>query len=254
MATEVWAIAMVRDEADVVAETVGHMLGQVDHVLVADNGSVDETRAILEDIGAEVIDDPEPGYYQSQKMTALAERARDAGAEWIVPFDADEIHLPFHNRAPVGDVLKGLPDHILISEAPLLDHVATADDPAGPPVTRMRWRRSEQAPLRKVAVRAREGLTIHQGNHGASFEGITHPAVVTDAIQVRHFPYRSVEQMIRKARNGAAAYAATNLDESIGKHWRDYGRLSDEQIDEVFHKWFWSDDPKADGLIFDPVL
>lgn len=248
------AVSMVKDEADIVRETVGRMASQVDHVIVADNGSTDGTREILEELGVEVVDDPDPAYYQSQKMTHLAGLAREQGARWVVPFDADEIHLPFQYGASIAEVLSGLPDHILMSEAPLLDHVATAqDEPDEPPVQRMRWRRTEQAPLRKIAVRAGERLTIHQGNHSATFEGIQHPAVVTDVLQVRHFPYRSPEQMIRKARNGAAAYAATNLPFNVGQHWREYGARSDEEIEAIFREWFWSADPNADGLVYDPV-
>src|ERR671915_471580 len=39
----VWAVAVVRDEADIIEATVTRMLRQVDHVLVADNQSVDGT-------------------------------------------------------------------------------------------------------------------------------------------------------------------------------------------------------------------
>ena len=39
---------MVKDEADIVAATRRADAGQVDHVLVADNGSTDGTAAILD--------------------------------------------------------------------------------------------------------------------------------------------------------------------------------------------------------------
>lgn len=58
--------------------------------------------------------------------------------------------------------------------------------------------------------------------------------------------------MIRKARNGAAAYAATDLPETTGAHWRQWGTLSDEQLREVFFEHYFSGDPEADGLVFDP--
>lgn len=261
------AITMVRDEADIIARTVGHMASRVDHVLVADNGSTDGTREILEQLdGVTVLDDPEPGYFQSRKMTALAERARgEYGAEWIIPFDADEIW-----RAADGlrNTLGQLDPAVLVCEAPLFDHVATGEDPdETDPVLRLGWRRIEQAPLRKVAVRARHGLVIHQGNHSASFEGVNHPPTVTNALEVRHFPYRSAEQMVRKARNGAAAYAATDLPESVGGHWRGYGRILAEQgeagIHEVFERWFWRERPseplliegeRQPPLVYDPAL
>ncbi len=239
------AVSMCRDEADIIRSTIPRMIRQVDHVIVADNGSVDQTRAILDLFSVEVIDDDEVGYYQSRKMSALAERARRHGADWIVPFDADEVWLATEGR--IADQLTDLPDDALTCEATVFDHVATDELGLSP------WRRAEALPLRKVACRAREGLVIEQGNHGATFPGVRHPLSATDLLQVRHFPYRSVAQMVRKARNGAAAYAATDLPEEAGAHWRGYGRLSDEQLDEVFHRYFHSADPEADGLVYDPI-
>lgn len=244
----VFAVAMVKDEIDVVAATVGRMVEQVDRVIVADNGSTDGTREALEALDVDVCDDREVGYFQSRKMTALAMRAYCRGADWIVPFDADEVWIASEGR--VADVLEQLPDEALICEAAVLDHVAVQGEP-GPFSP---WRRAEALPLRKVAVRAREDLTIEQGNHGASFEGVPHPLRATGLLEVRHFPYRSPEQMIRKARNGARAYAATDLPADVGAHWRGYGELSDDQLREVFETYFSTADPKADGLIFAPCL
>lgn len=240
------AISMARDEADVIEETVGHMLTQVDRVIVADNGSTDGTRDILERLGVDVVDDPDPAYFQSRKMTGLARAAARLGAEWIIPFDSDEVwYSPFGR---IADVLDEFPA-ASVATAALYDHVATALDPAGPPVSVMGWRRREAAPLPKVACRPVMPVTIHQGNHGADY-GQT----VENLLVVRHYPYRSAEQMIRKARNGAGAYAATDLPEDVGKHWRDYGRLSDEQIADTFRRWFWIPAPEADSsLIYDPA-
>lgn len=237
------AVSMMKDEADVVFDTLSRMVEQVDFVIVADNGSTDGTREALEQFDITVIDDPEPGYYQSWKMTGLAQHAADMGAGWVVPFDADEIWCAKHGT--IAETLTSLPPEALTCEAPLFDHVATGKDPEGPPVRSMHYRRREPAPLRKVAVRVQPGLVIHQGNHSASFPGVRHPLTVTGQLEIRHFPYRSPEQMIRKARNGAAAYAASDLPEEVGAHWRGYGKLSDEQITEVFRKWFWREDPEA---------
>ena len=242
----IWAVSMCKDEADVIEQTVTHMLGQVDVVLIADNGSTDGTRETLESLPVFVKDDAEVGYYQSQKMTALAHEAYARGAEWIVPFDADEVWRGIDG--PIKFVLPRLPADAMICEAAVLDHVATDEEGLSP------WRRPEQLPLRKVAVRAYDRLVIHQGNHGATFRGIEHPLRASGLLEVHHFPYRSPEQMISKARNGAAAYAATDLPEDVGAHWRGYGRLSDEQIREVFYEYFHSADPEADGLVHDPVI
>ena len=248
-------IAMCKDEADIIARSVGWMRSQVDLVIVADNGSTDGTREILETMDVTVVDDPEVGYYQSRKMTGLAQRALELGATWVVPFDADELHVAHEGR--IADTLEQLPANVLVSEAPLFDHVATGHDRAlDDPVLRLRWRRCAQAPLRKVACRARWDLVIHQGNHGASY-GNDLVTMVNDRIEVRHFPYRSPEQMVRKAINGKAAYDATDLSLEAGKHWRDYGRLVEnggpEALHDVFRQWFWVADPENDpNLAFDP--
>lgn len=242
------AISMVRDEADIIEATVGHMIGQVDHIIVADNRSVDGTRGILESLDITVVDDPEVGYFQSDKITALAHRARlEFGATWVVPFDADEWWV--HPEGRIADVLESVTAWPVV-EAELFDHVATGVDPDGPPVERMQWRRRTPSGLPKVACRTGEDLVIHQGNHGASYEA---PHLSTSGLVVHHFPYRSAEQFSRKAANGAEAYAATDLSCDIGKHWRDYGALSDEQRRDVFRRWFWVPEPD-DSFVHDPVI
>lgn len=249
-------VAMVRDEADIVASTVGHMLTQVDHVIVADNRSVDGTRDILEWLGVIVVDDPEVGYFQSAKMTRLAGMARsELGADWVVPFDADEWWTSPHGR--VGDVLGRL-DGWQVATADLFDHVATgADDPEeNDPTVRIRWRRRTPAPLPKVACRTGEDLTINQGNHSAAYSAPHFE--IGGFLEVRHFPYRSAEQFARKAMNGAEAYAATDLPAELGRHWREYGRLAEtggvEALHDVFRRWFWVPDPHTDpNLVEDPA-
>ena len=65
---------MVRDEADIIAYTLRHLLEEegVDHLIVADNLSTDDTRSILEGFPRSqvtILDDLEEGYDQSTKMS-----------------------------------------------------------------------------------------------------------------------------------------------------------------------------------------
>ncbi|MGZ6587883.1 MAG: glycosyltransferase family 2 protein [Solirubrobacteraceae bacterium] len=254
----VFAISMVKDEADVAPWTITRMASEVDHVIVADNGSTDATRTWLNHRAnvwphLTILDDHDPAYYQSHKMSALAEIAREMGAAWVVPFDADEVWCARGGKT-IKQALEGVPEDVRIVEADLYDHVPTARDRGDVgPLGRIVWRRPHPNPLPKVACRALPGLTIEQGNHGARYADQHVPLRLGGLLSVRHFPYRSAAQMVRKARNGAAAYAATDLPEDVGKHWRDYGRLTDEQIGEVFRTYFWSPNPQADGLVYDPV-
>lgn len=257
-AERVFAVSMVKDEADVIAGTLRHLDGEdVDGIIVADNGSTDETRKILDSIELEcelvIVDDPDVAYRQSEKMTFLAGLAAERGATWIVPFDADELwvfrgdRLGVELRACVADV----------ATAELFNHFPSAVDPAGDdPFETIVWRQQSPAPLPKVAFRWRDGAVIDQGNHGVTLD-FPDPPIVASGLEVRHFPYRSVEQFVRKARNGAAAYAATDLPADVGAHWRSYGELleryGEEVLHDVFREHFWFLSPADAGLVLDPA-
>ena len=248
---------MCKDEADVAGGMLRHLADEVDHIIVADNGSTDGTRDILSDLRAQlpltVLDDPEPAYLQSRKMSYLADlAAREHGATWIVPTDFDEIWYARGGR--LREVLPALPP-ANVALAQLTNHFATAIDPdETDPFRRLGWRQADPAPLAKVAFRWEPRAVIHQGNHG-----VTLPSGQEElwALEIRHFPYRSAEQFVRKAVNGAAAYRATDLPPSEGAHWRAYGeiydRLGPEGLANVFRSHFWFLSPTDSGLVHDPA-
>jgi len=98
MSVSLWAVTMVRDELDIIEATLRHLESEgVEGIIVADNLSTDGTYEWLQDNAANfdcqllVQQDPDPAYYQSRKMTALAHQAFELGAAWTLPFDADEI-------------------------------------------------------------------------------------------------------------------------------------------------------------------
>ncbi|RPI66686.1 MAG: glycosyltransferase family 2 protein, partial [Ignavibacteriae bacterium] len=131
---------MVKNEEDVIGYTISHLFGEgVDLVIVADNGSEDGTREILEGIALNhnlmIVDDPEVGYYQAAKMTHLANLAMDEGAGWVIPFDADELWYSPYGR--MSEVIQRC--HVDLLEATVLDHRPdVTDNPDDPnPFTRM---------------------------------------------------------------------------------------------------------------------
>lgn len=249
----IYAVTMVRDESDIIGYTLPRMAAQVDGVIVADNLSSPEHRDYLSELcrpftNVMLVDDPEPGYVQSLKMSYLARLAGGAGATVVVPFDADEVWV-----SPSGQLRSVLADAgCEVSEALLYDHVVTGKDDLDEPdpTKRIGWRRDYPLPLPKVACRVLPGLVIEQGNHGAHYPGRVHQCA--SDIVVHHYPYRSADQHIRKVRNGAAAYRAAEgrTPPGAGQHWIEHDRFTDEQIAEVFTTWFYS--PDAEGLVWDP--
>jgi glycosyltransferase involved in cell wall biosynthesis len=232
---------------------VGHMLTQVDHVIVADNRSTDGTRDILAEMPITVVYDPEPGYYQSAKMTRLAVKAAEMGAKWVIPFDADEWWYSPHGR--IADVLGHIKERATVAVAELYDHVATGmDSDLADPVKRIGWRRPYLLPLVKVAFRYQHGVVVDQGNHNATYPDPDDHRVVLNRLMIRHFPYRSVEQFLRKVHNGADAYRATSgLAPDAGAHGRQWGDLlerdGEDAIAAIFHTWYYREVPDQEMLI-----
>lgn len=253
---------MVKNEQDIIKHVIEHTLTQVDRVIVADNMSSDDTRDILELIALEddrlsIIDDNDPAYEQSRKMTKLANQAISLGADYVVPFDADEYwHAPNHDT--IKEAIEQSPAKIF--PAVMHNFIPTgADDPDEPnPFKRIQWRRKENNPLVKVAGKAWAGMVIEQGNHNITYpEDFVH-GWDEQLLAVRHYPYRSGEQFVRKAIQGNDALKITDLPYESGQHWRDYAAIANasgnEALEEVFLEWFYSeDDPELDGLVYDPL-
>jgi hypothetical protein len=248
---------MVRDEADIIETVVRHMLAQgVERVLIADNLSTDGTSDILQGLARSepvtVVGDRLAAYYQAEKMTRLARAAARAGATWVIPFDADEVWL-----APTGTLAQWLAAcDADVVQAPMFNHVPTSADDASEPdaVRRLRWRKTQPNRLHKVAFRAQRRARLAYGNHGVSRSG--RRAV---GLEIRHFPYRSEEQFVRKLRQGFAAMEASDLDDEVCKHWRGLGSQGDAWLREAWQmlvetqnlpfEWW----VPSKGLVEDPV-
>ncbi len=220
-----WAVMMVKNEEDVIESTVTHLLSQgAAGILVADNLSTDATLDLLRGLAerdrrVHVARDLEPGYYQSAKMSYLARRAWQAGADWIVPVDADE-----HWFAPTYS----LADYFRRSEAP---RAWAAMHEAYPESADACWQPSgliqverDPGPLPKVAFKAAPWTWIGDGNH--SLRGVP-PSSQAD-LKLLHYQYRSQAQFSSKVQRGVAALdQAVGQNPEMGQHWREQAAMSE---------------------------
>lgn len=244
-------IMAVKDEADILGHNLRfHFSKGVDFVVVANNGSTDGTQEVLEGFRREgrLVWESEldAGYNQAKWMTRLADRARGAGADWLLCCDADE----FWDTGE-GD----LKDLVAAQGAPVLrcarrNEVRVlpegAEGVAGflgqryaPVLEPRRWRSGcadrarlelsdaatpgvvfhEEGP--KVLARADLVSKITQGNHDVvATRWVWRGRPGVDKVIIRHFPVRSAAQFSAKVRSGGAAYARTDLAPGIGWHWR----------------------------------
>ena len=92
----IFAISMVKNEADIIESFVRYNLNIVDVMIILDNGSTDDTLKILELLESEglpifILKEENREYDQAQNMNRLLLRAvNEFKADIIVPLDADE--------------------------------------------------------------------------------------------------------------------------------------------------------------------
>lgn len=219
----IWGISMVKNEVDIIEESLRHMVSQgVDQLLVVDNGSDDGTYELLLGLSQElpliVGLDNEPAYYQSEKMTWLADRATEYGAKWIIPFDADEFWMGYNCtiRESLHRTQASIAYAKLYNQFKQLDKTWALD--------------SRPHPDSKVAFRPNGQQIIEMGNHAVLCSGLRD----TELLWVLHRPWRSFEQFKRKLKQGAASLDITDLPEELGYHWRRLGTASEQELKNLW--------------------
>jgi hypothetical protein len=219
----VWAVAMVKNEQDIIVEAITHLLEQgVARVLVVDNGSSDDTVSRIRSLDTDRVllgEDREFGYYQAAKMTLLGRFASRHSASWVVPFDADEFW--FAPRGSLADFLEASPS--MVHRAGIRNAFLTTT--AGELRIEL-----EEDPLRKVAYRPHSLALLTTGNHWVS-----RPGPVADALALVHVPWRSRAQVAAKLRGGAQAIQALVPGQpGVGGHWLDHRDVSDAEVERMW--------------------
>ena len=239
MTRRIIAVAMVKNEADVIESFVRHTLSFADELLVCDHQSTDGTRRILEHLRDEglplaIRTEYRAAYVQAEVTNALLREAAGAyGADLVVPLDADEFLLP-EGAGTCREALEALsPD-----EAYHVDwrrYVPAGGDERtfllARPLRRETARDKGGKCIVGGALARRTDVRLCQGNHYAYTldaqgreERIKGAAC---ALSIAHFYWRSPAQYRSKILVGWMNIAAKyGEDTSCGGDYRDYaGRI-----------------------------
>jgi hypothetical protein len=226
------AVAIVKNEADVIEAFVRHTLAWVDHLFILDHESTDGTREILQALRAEglplrLFTDDALGHIQEYRSNYLSRLAvRELQADWIVPLDADEFLCGLDRAALEADLAASHPGHA--RSLTLLNYLYTdADDRTeANPVLRLQHCEPQRSPTRKVMVSAAltrdESVTAIMGSHALVRDGQKLPdQPLNEAFHLAHYPLRSPEhQLLRIVFPQLQKFSHGKTHEDIGTHNR----------------------------------
>lgn len=221
------AVTTVRNEAAIIAKTVGHLLGEgVGLVIVSDGYSIDGTRDVLAGLPVTVLDQDGP-LDQAVEMLRLSLLAAEQGAEWVVPFDADEF---WHAE---GESLAEFFAHVPETTGKVWAAVYGHRD----------WdHRFTAAKLGKVAFRPQTLRSIAWGNHDADVDGFAEHGLV-----VRELQYQSFAHFLAKIEKARELYESSDFPESYGSHMRRLVAMSDVEREAEWQRI------QSAPVVFDPI-
>lgn len=214
---------VVRNEADLLGVNLRYHAAQgINAFRVVDNGSSDRTPQLLREMARELnvlwTRDDGP-FHQADMMTTIAREASRAGADWIVPIDADEFWSAGSEplarvleRSSAGviaaDVVNFIQDRGTSGEGPsaLLTMTHRVDAPRSS--RDQSWSLVESRRIafveieypKKCLFRSSASLTIVAGAHDAI--GAAGPAVNASHVACLHAPIRSRRVLDARAEHG----------------------------------------------------
>lgn len=226
------AVATVLNEADIVGISIEHLLASgVSRVYVAHGPSTDGTLDILHSFGDDVMVVPDHYSFHDQptRTAELANLAAIDGAEWVLPFDADEFpYIP-----DVTDLAEAFAGILAGINKLIIQRWMHTD-------WEHRYVQSERLP--KVAWRTDRPFVCHPGNHDVTIE----TDGICGGLMMREIQFRSFEHMVRKSRERIARIDPS-FGPQYGTHQRRLAALSGAALEEA-----WAD-LMAVPTVVDPI-
>ena len=252
---------LVRDEADIIADTIeAHLALGVDHIVATDNGSQDGTLDILNEYRRagvlHLIREPPSDFSQGLWVSRMARIGyQEYGASWLIHADADEVFLPA-GGVQLKEHLKSVDKNVTVMRIRRHDFIPFERPVKESPLLEMIYRKKESLnstgnPLPpKVIHRGAPGVRVMQGNHQVRGLRLGQPRA-DEMVSVYHYPIRSFAQLCSKAQNIGSGYARnTVLPKSCGDHNRArYAMLLNGTLREEYErKYFFSKDRLSQAL------
>jgi len=246
---KIFSICCVRDENDIVGETLEAALSWSDRIFVFDNASVDGTWGTVQDIARKNSKIEIVGHdnrtFTDELRGEIFESCRGVASpgDWWCRLDSDEIYIDDPHR-----FLANVPDKYGFVFSASFDFYFTDVD----------LRNYEKDPSKWLAQPVRERLKFYQNSWGEprfvryrndlSWAGLVWPAnrgrIFPSRIRLKHFPYRSPAQIsrrleIRQTQPGLFKHEANRslaVPKSVRPDWSDqYFKTT------AFEKACWQD-------------
>lgn len=219
----------VRDEADIIAQSLRHLLNWADAVYVFDTGSVDQSAEIIQQF-AETdkrvsLLKKEPVFFSEKRLRGwIFHQARRHMREgdWFVRADADE----FHHVTPPEFVRTRMRRHETVAHHQYYDFRLTNSEVddwlEGRETIRDRWRPIEER-RRWFTLSAYSEPRLCRYRETMEWpETVSFPYnagyVAVERLPIRHYPHRDPVQLARRCRLRAAMMAEP--DNVCNRHWR----------------------------------
>ncbi|WP_010630782.1 glycosyltransferase family 2 protein [Sporolactobacillus vineae] len=226
-----FCVGMIKNEADIVESYIRYHLNIFDGLVILDNGSTDRSLDIIRSLQSEGLpvyldQDASLEYVQGDKTTELIKRTFDQfGPDFIFPLDVDEFLIaPEYSGNP-----RKLINNLSTAKVYYLEREYTyAPVNLNENELFIPQRLTFASPIKdywpKVVVSKKimdaYSPSITGGNHDLIFDKRNIRTQKLQSLKLRHFPYRSLEQLKSKITVGwMNTLASYNYSEGFNYHW-----------------------------------